>query len=207
MRNHAVRRTDPVCVWLLAALLAMAALGPAAAAETLVLGGVEYEHRWSRNGQHEYTPAGQEDLERWRDMLSLVVRSDVADGEGLAAVANGLLEDYRKSGAIVRTDSRPATPGQPAEHLIVALLGGGPLVEAAFARLLLHDGTGVIVVRPAPRLRRGGGHRSGRLAARARHGQRTRPVGLGSAAADRAIAGAAAARHALTRMARETTCC
>lgn len=147
MRNHAVRRTDPVCVWLLAALLAMAALGPAAAAETLVLGGVEYEHRWSRNGQHEYTPAGQEDLERWRDMLSLVVRSDVADGEGLAAVANGLLEDYRKSGAIVRTDSRPATPGQPAEHLIVALLGGGPLVEAAFARLLLHDGTGVIVVR------------------------------------------------------------
>ena len=147
MGNNAVRRRGFGPGWLLPVLLAMAALAPAAAAEKVVLGGVEYEHRWSRNGQHEYTPAGQEDLERWRDMLSLVVRSDVADAGGLAAVANGLLEDYRKSGAIVRTDSRPATPGQPAEHLIVALLGGGPLVEAAFARLLLHDGTGVIVVR------------------------------------------------------------
>ena len=147
MGSNAVRRRCSVPGWLLVALLAMAGPGPAAAAETLALAGVEYEHRWSRNGQNEYTPAGQEDLERWRDMLSLVVRADVADAEGLAAVANGLLEDYRKMGAIVRTDSRPATPGQPAEHLIVALLGGGPMVEAAFARLVLHEGTGVIVVR------------------------------------------------------------
>ena len=103
MRNHAVRRTDPVCGWLLAALLAMAALGPAAAAETLVLGGVEYEHRWSRNGQHEYTPAGQEDLERWRDMLSLVVRSDVADG-GRGEVRQSMGAARRRDGA-VRTSS------------------------------------------------------------------------------------------------------
>jgi hypothetical protein len=132
---------------LLAAFLLLAAAAQALGADRLELSGVAYEHRWSQAGQHEFTPAGQEDLERWQDMLTLVERPDAADGEGLAAVANGVLANYQRSGVIVRIDSRPATAGQPAEHLVVAMLGGGPLVEAAFARLLLHEGTGLVVVR------------------------------------------------------------
>jgi hypothetical protein len=39
-----------------------------------IFGGVDYFHRWSKNSQHEFTPAGQEDLEKW---------SGHADGECL----------------------------------------------------------------------------------------------------------------------------
>lgn len=133
-------------VWL-GVLLATAGGASAVPPEPLVLDGVAYEHRWSKSGQNEYTPPGQEDLARWDDMLTLITRPEVADGEALAALANGVLANYEGAGVILRTDSRPATPDQPAEHLAVAILGGGPMAEAAFARLLLHDGAGLIVVR------------------------------------------------------------
>lgn len=131
----------------LAGILVLAAAVQAGEPVRLDLAGVAYEHRWSQAGQNEFTPAGQEDLERWRDMLTLVERPDATDGVALAAVANGVLANYRHGGVVVRTDSRPATPDRPAEHLVVAMLGGGAMVEAAFARLLLHDGTGLVVVR------------------------------------------------------------
>lgn len=133
--------------WWLAGTLALAGTSLAAPPQPLVLAGAAYEHRWSKDGQNEYTPPGQEDLARWQDMLTLIVRPDVGEGEALAGLANGVLANYEGAGVIVRTDSRPAAPGQPAEHLIVAMLGGGPLVEAAFARLLLHEGVGLMVVR------------------------------------------------------------
>ena len=46
----------------------------------------------------------------------------------------------------MRTESRPRTPQRPAEHLIVALLGNASLLEAAFARVVLLDGVGVVAV-------------------------------------------------------------
>ena len=33
--------------------------------------GVEYFHRWSQADQHEFTPAKQEDLDRWADMITI----------------------------------------------------------------------------------------------------------------------------------------
>ena len=47
---------------------------------------------------------------------------------------------------IIRTDSKPKTASAPAEHLIVAVLGSPDFLEAAFARLMLVDGSGVIAV-------------------------------------------------------------
>lgn len=137
--------------WLPFALLLLCAFAHAHAQTRapvrLELDGLGYEHRWSQAGQNEFTPAGQEDLQRWQDMLTLVVRADIVDGEALAGLGNGLLESYQRSGVIVRTDSRPAAPDRPAEHLLVAMLGGGTMVEAAFTRLVLHDGVGLVVVR------------------------------------------------------------
>jgi hypothetical protein len=115
-------------------------------ASTLRLGGLEYIHRWSKAGQNEYTPQGQNDLNRWEQMVTLNVHPQVTNGEQLADLANRILSRYQQAGTILRTTSRPQTPQRPAEHLIVAILRRQDLREAAFARLLLVEGVGVVVV-------------------------------------------------------------
>jgi hypothetical protein len=115
-------------------------------ATTLHLGGVEYIHRWSKAGQNEYTPPGQSDLSRWEQMVTLNVHHSVTNSEQLADLANRVLSRYQQAGTILRTSSRPRTPEQPAEHLIVAILGAPGVTEAAVARLLLREGVGVVIV-------------------------------------------------------------
>lgn len=115
-------------------------------AMTLTFQGVGYEHRWSQNGQNEFTPKGQTDLRAWKDMVTLNVHEAVTTGDDLAAVANRVLGGYQQAGQIVRTMSTPRTPQRPAEHLVVAVLGNADLLEAVFARFVLVDGAGVTVV-------------------------------------------------------------
>lgn len=114
------------------------------------LAGVPYFHRWSQGNQHEYTPKDQEDLEKWIDMVTLVVYPKVTDPRGLALTANTLLDNYQvtKSAKVVvlKTDSVPATKAKPAEHLIVALLATDTFIELAFTRLRLRKGVGGSVV-------------------------------------------------------------
>ena len=123
--------------------------GPSGAAGgmTLRLDGVDYLHRWSKDGQNEFTPKSEPDLAKWRDMVTVNVFDAVRTGEQLAEVANKVLGNYQARGNILRTDSKPRTADRPAEHLIVAALGDPAFLEAAFARLLLVDGAGYVVVR------------------------------------------------------------
>jgi hypothetical protein len=114
---------------------------------TLSFGGVDYLHRWSKDGQNEFTPKSDPDLAAWRDMVTVNVFETVATGEQLAELANRVLGNYQASGKILRTDSKPRTADRPAEHLLVAALGNPAFLEAAFARLLLKDGAGYVVVR------------------------------------------------------------
>ena len=115
-------------------------------AATLNFGGTNYMHRWSKGGQNEFTPASDSDLGRWHDMVTINVHEAVRTGDQLADLANRVLGNYQSHGKIVRTDSRPRTSQRPAEHLIVALLGNPTFLEAAFARLALIDGIGVVIV-------------------------------------------------------------
>jgi hypothetical protein len=104
---------------------------------------VEYFHRWARNEQHEFTPAQQEDLNKWTDMVTLHAYPGVRDGEALASQANAVLENYKNAGAMVlNTNSVPRTATRPAEHLTVVLFVRPTFVEIAFARFRLADGTG-----------------------------------------------------------------
>lgn len=114
---------------------------------TLRFDGVDYLHRWSKDGQNEFTPKSDPDLAKWRDMVTVNVFEAVRTGEQLAEVANKVLGNYQARGKILRTDSKPRTADRPAEHLIVAALGDPAFLEAAFARLLLVDGAGYVVVR------------------------------------------------------------
>jgi hypothetical protein len=108
---------------------------------------VNYFHRFTEADQHEYTPAGQEDLNAWRDMVTILFYRKAKDGEGLAATASSVLENYKANGAVVvKTDSVPRTRDKPAEHLIVVTFGRPEFIEVAFARFKMHEGIGSAVV-------------------------------------------------------------
>ena len=67
-----------------------------------------YWHRWSNNDQHEFTPRGQEDLQKWSDMVTINLYPDVRDGAALATTASAVLENYKNHQAMVlKTDSAP----------------------------------------------------------------------------------------------------
>jgi hypothetical protein len=107
---------------------------------------VQYFHRWSHDGQHEFTPKAQEDLARWADMVTINLHEPVRDGDQLAALANAVLSRYQASGRILKTDSKPRTQDHPAEHFVAAILVDPHFLEAAFSRFLLLEGHGVVAV-------------------------------------------------------------
>ncbi|MEY2550720.1 MAG: hypothetical protein QOG12_864 [Verrucomicrobiota bacterium] len=104
---------------------------------------VDYFHRWSGGTQHEFTPARQEDLDHWSDMITVNVYPDAGDGEELADAANNVLENYKNNGGkILNTRSVPPAEGHPAEHFISVAFTRPDLAEAAFARFKLQEGKG-----------------------------------------------------------------
>jgi hypothetical protein len=104
---------------------------------------VDYFHRWSQGTQHEFTPAKQEDLEHWTDMITVNVYPGVDDGEKMAGTANAVLGNYRShQGKILKTSSVPATDKQPAEHFIAVRFSRPDFAETAFARFKLVGGKG-----------------------------------------------------------------
>jgi len=111
------------------------------------LADVKYFHRYSKDDQHEYTPAGQEDLNRWTDMITTHKYPQAKDGGGLASVANAVLENYKAHKAMVlKTSSVPRTPEKPAEHLIAVLFPRPEFIEAVFSRFKMHESAGVAII-------------------------------------------------------------
>jgi hypothetical protein len=115
--------------------------------QAFVFRGVGYFHRWSGNEQHEFTPAKQEDLEKWSDMMTVNGYPDAGDGDSLAATANAVVENYKNGqGKVLKTRSVPRTADRPAEHLISVIFTRPDFVEAAFARFKLVEGEGCSAV-------------------------------------------------------------
>ena len=129
-------------------VLACVAADTAAAIEgkaAFVFGGAGYFHGWSENDQHEFTPAGQDNLEKWADMITINVYPSARDGDALAVKANAVLENYKSHGGrVLRTHSVPRTSDRPAEHFIA--FGRPNFLEAAFACFKLVDGVGRSIV-------------------------------------------------------------
>jgi hypothetical protein len=104
---------------------------------------VKYFHRWSNEDQHEFTPAKQEDLDHWTDMITINGYPGVDDSEKMAGAANAVLGNYRHHQAkVLKTSSVPETDEKPAEHFIAVLFTRPDFSEAAFARFKLVDGKG-----------------------------------------------------------------
>jgi hypothetical protein len=114
---------------------------------TLSFNQTDYLHRWSQNDQHEFTPQSQDDLSKWTDMLTINFYPQVNEGDGLALVANQVLENYKtQQGRVLRTVSVPRTVERPAEHLIVVVFGRPTFLEAVEARFKLVNGKGVSII-------------------------------------------------------------
>jgi hypothetical protein len=136
-------KITPRFLFLIAALSGVAIAAENSATPAFTFNGVGYFHRWSEKGQHEFTPDKQEDLKKWSEMMTVNLYHDVHDGEGLAATANAVLENYKKHQAMVlRTNSVPRTADHPAEYFIGVLFPQHDFIEAAFGRFKLVDGTG-----------------------------------------------------------------
>ena len=103
---------------------------------------LHYLHRWSKDGQHEFTPKAEPDLKLWTSMVTINRHRAARNGEQLAGVANRILGNYRQHGRIIKAASKPATASQPAEHMIVVSFVRPDFVEMAFTRLALANGAG-----------------------------------------------------------------
>jgi len=146
MKSNARKAIAAIVLALTVATGAVAAESKTEAA-SVTLGGVEYFHRWSQGDQHEFTPRGQENLEHWSDMVTINYYRQVADGDRLAATANGALENYKNNHAmILRTNSVPRLFDRPAEYLIVVLFPQAEVIEAVFARFKMVGGVGASAI-------------------------------------------------------------
>lgn len=127
-------------------------LDSASAAEAKKVGpltfqGASYLHRYSKDDLHEFTPKGQQDLNKWADMVTINFYPKVKDGDGLASTANAVLSNYTvNKGRVLKTSSVPRTEKKPAEHLIVVVFGRPEFIEVAFARFKMYGKTGISVV-------------------------------------------------------------
>lgn len=116
------------------------------ASATIRFNDTDYVYRWGENGQHEFTPSEQTDLNQWQDMLTINVFAHITDENALAAAANNILIHYQEHGTLINTNSIPRTETTPAEHLVVAVLGTAAFLEMAMARIRLDGDIGTAIV-------------------------------------------------------------
>jgi len=108
---------------------------------------VEYFLRHSKDVLQEYTPAGQEDLGEWTDMVSIITYRGVTDAATLGRAAEELRSRYQSAGGMmIKSVMLNPKPNRPAEYLIVVAFGEQKFVEVTFARLWLYHGVGVCAV-------------------------------------------------------------
>ncbi len=127
--------------------MAAASAAQSAHEPSFEFGSVEFFHRFTQGDHHEYTPAGQEDLQAWKQMVTIIRHPRITDSDGLAGLANAMLVGSQdRRGKLLRTDSVAATLDAPAEHLLVVVLGNPQLLEAVFARFVMRDGVGTLIM-------------------------------------------------------------
>lgn len=130
-----------------ASTLMRGAESSATAPEKCVLAGQTYLFRWAEQDHYEFTPAGQEDLQHWSDMVTVVLHRGVTTNDQLADLANRVLGNYQAAHAIViGTHSKPRTATEPAEHFAAVAFPQPTMIEVAFARVKLVDGVGCAFV-------------------------------------------------------------
>lgn len=108
--------------------------------------GEVWSHRWSGEGQHEFLPGGETDLQTWRQMVTLLVFDDVDTDEALERVASHTLSFYSSSGTLVRAEVFQRSETSDPEYLLVAVLAVNGVIEAVFNHTRMVEGVGAATV-------------------------------------------------------------
>jgi len=115
--------------------------------------GVEYFHRQSANGQHRFTPKGQEDLLSWKNMLTVIDLPQATSIEKLLELAGDLPSPYRNLGDIIGGDIAPAIGSTPEAFALVfererlnADSSDFVTVEYSIAKIYMSGRTGVLAI-------------------------------------------------------------
>jgi hypothetical protein len=129
----------------LASSIALAKEPAKPAAAKLNFNGVEYVHRSSSNGRYDFTPAAQPGAD-WRDRMTIVLRENVTTPEQLSSIASNLVDTVSDVGEVVRAESVPNMRTDETEHFFAAKMQTDKYTQAAFVRLALVEGKGVLVM-------------------------------------------------------------
>jgi hypothetical protein len=108
--------------------------------------GIEYVHRSSINGRSDFTPASGPGQDSWRDRVTIIVRENITSSDQLSNIASNLVATVSDLGEVVRAESVANPKTQHTEHFFAASLEGNGFTQAAFARLALIEGKGMVVV-------------------------------------------------------------
>lgn len=105
-----------------------------------------FVHRRTVERRQEYTPAGQDDLTTWTDMVTVTEHPAVRDGGGVAALANAVLGSYQRRGvAVIATDVVPPTAERAAAYFACVALRTETFTDVVFSRFALMGGQGRVV--------------------------------------------------------------
>ena len=110
------------------------------------LSSVRFFHRFTKNDQHEYTPASQRDLTAWTDMVTILVYRKANDDKKLAAIAESAREKYKAVGRVLRAETVLNADSKSTEHLTVVVVGTPMYLEAVFARFRMQEGIGTAAI-------------------------------------------------------------
>ena len=111
----------------------------------LSFGGVEYVHRSSFKNRSDFMPAAQPG-DAWRDRVTIIVGENVTSSEQLAGIASNLVATVGDLGEVVSAESEQNPRTGETEHFFAARMEGKDFTQAAFARVALVEGKGMLVV-------------------------------------------------------------
>ncbi|MDA1075295.1 MAG: hypothetical protein O3A63_11125 [Proteobacteria bacterium] len=110
----------------------------------LQFGDTHFVLRGSSENRLEFLPAGELDEKNWSEMLTLVYVPAATATADLVWVKSNILSHYQGSGTIYRSEQIERAEG--GDHLIVAQIKRGEIIEVIFTRILMYDEQGLAVV-------------------------------------------------------------
>lgn len=105
-----------------------------------------YEHKWSSENLHEFTPQGQSVTGRWSNMLTVNFYDGIHDEQGLADIARQVLGNYEEAGGIIMgVETLDGSGERPAEFLMSVVFGAEDIAEIAYVKFRIDNGQGTSV--------------------------------------------------------------
>ncbi|MEK7628673.1 MAG: hypothetical protein AAB421_04645 [Patescibacteria group bacterium] len=121
-------------------------------APSVVFRDVTYFHRYHVSGLFEFTPAGEENLETWKHMISIIENLQATTPATADAFALSVRDKYVSTGGTIVVDNlTPASGNTPARRTMVAAFpimtkDSGVYWEVIFTTISLTGGRAVAVV-------------------------------------------------------------